>query len=98
MELDQIPRWLLAMGPEDVTFLKNFVLKSGSLKEIARLYGVSYPTVRLRLDRLIQKIELSDHQEEEPFPAFIKGLAVDSRIELETAKLIIEKYQKERKL
>lgn len=98
MELDQIPRWLLAMGPEDVTFLKNFVLKSGSLKEIARLYGVSYPTVRLRLDRLIQKIELSDHQEEEPFPAFIKGLAVDSRIDLETAKLIIEKYQKERKL
>lgn len=97
MELDQIPRWLLAMGPEDVTFLKNFVLKSGSLKEIARLYGVSYPTVRLRLDRLIQKIELSDHQEEEPFPAFIKGLAVDSRIDLETAKLIIEKYQKVRK-
>ena len=97
MDLNQIPQWLLALEPEDIAFLKNFVLKSGSLKEIARLYGVSYPTVRLRLDRLIQKIELSDHQEEEPFPAFIKGLAVDSRIDLETAKLIIEKYQKVRK-
>lgn len=97
MEIDKVPAWFLALEQEDAAFLKNFVVRSGSLKEIARLYGVSYPTVRLRLDRLIQKIELSDHQEEEPFPAFIKGLAVDSRIDLETAKLIIEKYQKERK-
>ena len=95
MELDKIPRWILALEPEDAAFLKNFVLCSGSLKEIARSYQVSYPTVRLRLDRLIQKIMLND-QQEEPFPAFIKGLAVDSRLDLETAKLIIEKYQQEK--
>ena len=97
MEIDKIPQWILALELEDVTFLKNFVLKSGSLKEIARLYEVSYPTVRLRLNKLIQKIELSDQKEEEPFPAFIKGLAVDSRIDLETAKMIIERYKQERK-
>ena len=96
MELNQIPQWLLALEPEDVAFLKNFALKSGSLKEIARLYGVSYPTVRLRLDKLIQKIELSERQEEEPFTAFLKGLAVDGRLELDTAKLIIDKYQREK--
>ena len=96
MEIDKIPQWLLALEPEDVTFLKNFVLKSGSLKEIARLYEVSSPTVRLRLDKLIQKIELSDQKKEEPFAAFIKGLAVDSRIDLETAKLIIDKYKQEK--
>lgn len=95
MEIDKIPQWLLALEPEDVAFLKNFVLKSGSLKEIARLYEVSYPTVRLRLDKLIQKIQLGD-KKEEPFAAFIKGLAVDSRIDLETAKLIIDKYKQER--
>ena len=95
MELDKIPQWILALEPEDAAFLKNFVLKSGSLKEIARLYEVSYPTVRLRLDKLIQKIQLSD-QKEEPFSAFIKGLAVDSRIDLETAKIIIEKYKQEK--
>ena len=49
----------------------------------------------LRLDKLIQKIELSDQKEEEPFPAFIKGLAVDARIDLETAKLILDRYQQE---
>ncbi len=96
MDIDKIPQWLLALEQEDATFLKNFVLKSGSLKEIARFYEVSYPTVRLRLDKLIQKIEMSDQQEEEPFQTFIKGLAVDSRIDIETAKIIIEKYKKEK--
>ena len=97
MELDKIPQWFLALESEDAAFLKNFVLKSGSLKEIAKLYSVSYPTVRLRLDKLIQKIELSDQKEEEPFSAFIKGLAVDARLDVDTAKLIIDKYERERK-
>ena len=97
MELDKIPRWFLELEPEDAAFLKNFVLASGSLKEIARQYQVSYPTVRLRLDRLIQKIKLADQEGEEPFAAFIKGLAVEARLDVDTAKLIIDKYEKERK-
>lgn len=96
MDIDKIPQWILALELEDAAFLKNFVLRSGSLKEIAKLYEVSYPTVRLRLDKLIQKIEMSDQKEEEPFSTFIKGLAVDSRIDLETAKIIIEKYKTEK--
>ena len=59
MELDKIPQWMLALEEEDAAFLKNFLMKSGSLKDIAKLYGVSYPTVRLRLDKLIQKVSLS---------------------------------------
>lgn len=95
LNIDEIPQWILSLEPEDAAFLKNFAVASGSLKEIANLYGVSYPTVRLRLDKLIQKIRLNDRQEEEPFQAFIKGLAVDSRIDLETAKIIIQKYKEE---
>jgi hypothetical protein len=72
-------------------------LSSGSLKEVAKIYDVSYPTVRLRLDKLIQKIELSSNKQDEPFITFVKGLAVDSKIELETAKLIIEKYNSEKR-
>ena len=96
MELDKIPQWMLALEEEDAAFLKNFLMKSGSLKDIAKLYGVSYPTVRLRLDKLIQKVSLSEQKEVEPFLAFIKGLAVDARIDLETAKMIMEKYKKEK--
>jgi len=92
MEIDNIPQWILGLEEEDATFIKNFILKSGSLKEISKIYDVSYPTVRLRLDKLIQKIEMCKEKEAEPFQTFIKGLAVDSKIDLETAKLIIKKY------
>lgn len=97
MDIDKVPQWIFCLEQEDLAFLKNFVLKSGSLKDIAQLYGVSYPTVRLRLDRLIQKIQIGDRREKEPFQTFIRGLAVDSRIDLETAKQIIHKYEEEKK-
>ena len=53
-------RWVDALEEEDLWFIKRFVLASGSMKELASGYGISYPTVRLRLDRLIQKIKLLD--------------------------------------
>ena len=96
MERNNIPNWVLALENEDLEFIKNFVLNSGSLKEIAKIYGVSYPTVRLRLDRLIEKIKLNDSLENEEFIKFIKRLTIDDRISVEDAKLIIEKYKKER--
>jgi hypothetical protein len=34
----------------------ELVLRSGSLKDLADAYGVSYPTIRLRLDRLIERL------------------------------------------
>lgn len=51
-------RWIDLLEEEDLAFVRRFIVASGSLKELARVYGVSYPTVRLRLDRLIQKIEV----------------------------------------
>lgn len=70
-------------------FSKKLYVKVRFNEGNSKLYGVSYPTVRLKLDKLIQKIKLSDQQEEEPFSTFIKGLAIDSRIDVETAKIII---------
>lgn len=59
-EKSRIPRWLAALNEEDLHFLKRFLLASGSLKAIAAEYGVSYPTIRNRLDRLIRKVQLAD--------------------------------------
>ena len=56
MALQVIPEWIVNLDDEDVSFIKKFLLASGSLKEMARQYEVTYPTVRLRLDKLIQKI------------------------------------------
>ena len=55
MALQVIPEWIVNLDDEDVSFIKRFLLASGSLKEMARQYEVTYPTVRLRLDKLIQK-------------------------------------------
>jgi len=53
-----IPSWILSLDSEDIEFIRKFIVNSGSLKSLAKEYGVSYPTVRLRLDRLIQKIKI----------------------------------------
>ena len=94
MALQVIPEWMADLEDEDVTLVKKFLLASGSLKEMARQYGVTYPTVRLRLDRLIQKIKLSEDTEKEPYIALIKQLALNDKLDFETAKLLISEYKK----
>ncbi|MCM3570893.1 DUF2089 family protein [Neobacillus mesonae] len=96
MDIKNVPNWILSLEAEDMEFIKNFVIKSGSLKEIAKVYEVSYPTVRLKLDRLIEKIKINDAVDNEEFIKFIKHLSIDDRISVEDAKLIIEKYKQER--
>lgn len=91
--MNQIPQWLIALDEEEIDFLKNFVLHSGSLKEVSGIYGSSYPTIRLRLDRLIQKIQLNDRSRTETFQTFIRGLALDDKVDLETARKIIDKHE-----
>ena len=97
MALEVMPEWLASLDEEDVSFIKKFVLASGSLKEVAGIYGVTYPTVRLRLDRLIQKIRLGEQVDEEPYIALIKRLAVKDKLDFDTAKLLINEYKKLRK-
>lgn len=91
-----IPAWMEKLEEEDIVFIKRFVLSSGSLKDIARQYGVTYPTVRLRLDKIIQKIRMNDEKSEEPYIDFIKKLALDDKLDFDTAKLIINEYRKEK--
>ena len=64
---------------------------------MARQYGITYPTVRLRLDRLIQKIQLSDSAEQDPYIALIKRLALNGKLDFDTAKILINEYKKTRK-
>ena len=92
--MDTIPVWMEALEDEDVAFIRRFVLASGSLKEMAAQYGVSYPTVRLRLDRLIQKIKISETAEADPYVSLVKRLAVDDKLDFDTAKILIGEYRK----
>ena len=94
MTVEILPDWMANLDEEDLSFIKRFVMASGSLKEIARQYNVTYPTVRLRLDRLIQKIQIGEDTATEPYVALIKRLAVNDKLDFETAKLLISEYKK----
>ena len=89
-----VPVWMAELEHEDLAFIKKFILASGSLKEVASVYGVSYPTVRLRLDRLIQKIQLTETAEADPYVSLVKRLAVDDKLDFDTAKILITEYRK----
>ena len=94
MAIEIVPEWMVNLDDEDLVFIKKFLLASGSLKEVAAKYGVTYPTVRLRLDRLIQKIKISEDSSQEPYIALIKRLAVNEKIDFETAKILATEYKK----
>jgi len=94
--MTNFPGWMTDLEDEDISFIKKFILASGSLKEIAGLYGVSYPTVRLRLDRLIQKIKISETAEADSYVSLVKRLAVDDKLDFDTAKILITEYRKAR--
>jgi len=96
MAIELLPEWMAGLEEEDVAFIRRFILASGSLKEVAGQYGVTYPTVRLRLDRLIQKIRLSEDTAADPYIATIKRLAMNEKLDLDTAKVLIAEYKKTR--
>ena len=47
---------LYRLSTTDQNFIEQFVLASGSLKHMSELLGVSYPTVRNRIDDLIERL------------------------------------------
>lgn len=94
MTIKIVPDWMESLDDEDVQFIKRFILASGSLKDVANQYEVTYPTIRLKLDRLIQKIEINDETQKEPYISLIKRLAVDEKIDFETAKILVSEYRR----
>ena len=73
------------MTEEDLEFARRFIINSGSLKEMAKYYNVSYPTIRLRLDKLIQKAS-NDPPENNTFISLVKQLTLDGEVTYEAAK------------
>ncbi|MEX0643534.1 MAG: DUF2089 family protein [Pirellulales bacterium] len=64
---------LANLPTEHQRFIEIFVLASGNLKQIAEQAGVSYPTVRSRLDKVIDSLrqEIARTQQ-------IRGLSLDA--------------------
>jgi hypothetical protein len=88
--MERVPGWLAALDEDDVQFLRRFLLCSGSLKELAEAYGVSYPTLRGRLDRLIAKVQAAEETgARDVFERRLRVLVADGKISAVLARELL---------
>lgn len=88
--------WFFDLEKEEQIFIKNFIIASGSMKELSKHYEVSYPTIRARIDKIIDKIKITEHTSNS-FDTFILNMVIDNEITLKSAKEIIKKHEEEEK-
>ena len=89
-----IPEWVQELDEEDWEFVKRLILASGSLKEVAGQYGISYPTVRIRLNRLIEKVRILDSQKSESkFHQKVRLLVAEGKLEIPVAKSLLKTFE-----
>lgn len=66
------PPQLAQLSVDDQVFVAAFVRSHGSIKEMERIFGVSYPTVKSRLNRIagqLDFVEQLDVTDTGPVPA-----------------------------
>ncbi len=94
---DTIPDWAKGLANEDFQFIKRLLLASGSLKDVARQYEISYPTVRIRLNRLIEKVRILDSEKPKTnFHKTVRIMVADGQLDITSAKKLINEFEKER--
>lgn len=82
-ELPQLAKLAL----EDQVFIAAFVKSHGSIKEMEQVFGVSYPTIKARLNRIAGALEFVDTN---PKPSRSEVLDRLSRGEITAAEAIAE--------
>ena len=87
--------WFVNLEREDQEFVKQLIIASGSLKQLAKIYQVSYPTVRMRLNTIIQKINFIEDNGANTFETKVMKLVIDEKLSLEVAKQIITDFREE---
>lgn len=94
MAVGIVPAWFAELGDEDREFVRRFVLASGSLKDVAERYGVSYPTIRVRLDRLIAKVTAADNaRAADPLERRVRVLVAEGTIDAAVGKQLLAAHK-----
>ena len=89
------PHPLEQLDAEEREFVLRFVLASGSLKDVAAQYDVSYPTLRARLDRLIERLrELSAGRKADPMADLLARLVERGELSAAAARRVLELHRK----
>ena len=81
---------------EDREFVLRFVLASGSLKQVAEAYGVSYPTLRSRLDRLIERLQHAIAQRQpDPMAELLATLVERGELNSRAARQLLKLHREQ---
>ena len=78
---DLSPCEFCQLPEDDYEFLKIFLRTQGRITEIEKILGVSYPTIKQKIENLLAKLDLSPVGEKDPLEALEKGeISVDEAV------------------
>lgn len=87
---------LLALPREDMDLITEMVLKSGSIKDVASAYGVSYPTMRGRLDKVIERLRAAvQGRARDPVSELVASLVERGELSTSAARSIRDAMRKQ---
>jgi hypothetical protein len=85
--------WPSALTADEVAFVRKFLLASGSLKQLAEEYEVSYPTIRLRLDALIGKVKaLGEGKPPSALRLAVRRLVAEGDLDIDVARKLLKAH------
>ena len=88
---------LFSLTEEELDLVLQLVLTSGSFKDLARIYQVSYPTIRIRMDRLIQRVQqIVGGAPADPMMQLLAELVERGEITVSAARSLRDLYRRQR--
>jgi len=87
---------LFALTEGELDLVLQLVLASGSLKDLAEVYKVSYPTIRLRMDRLIERVrQIATGTTPDPMMQLLADLVERGEIAVPAARAVRDLYRRQ---
>lgn len=97
MEPRDLPSWVLRLDDTDLQLIRRFVLASGSLKQLAADYQVSYPTIRSRVDAVIERLGLIDaNAGDDALEARVRLMVAEGSLEPSVGKELLKLHRQTR--
>jgi hypothetical protein len=95
-EVKSTDDWPSALTSDELAFVRRLLLASGSLKQLAEDYDVSYPTIRIRLDTLIEKVRaLGDGKKPSALRLAVRRMVADGALEVDDARKLLKAHDED---
>jgi len=87
---------LFQLTEEELDLVLQLTLVSGSLKDLAQAYQVSYPTIRIKVDRLIERLrQIVGGTPPNPMMQLLADLVERGEITVAAARALRDLYRRQ---